>query len=81
MLVGDFPFNGNTNQAIMDRILDGKYEIPKDIKKTLSKQCIDVIFKTLQVDPAVRISTTDLLNHPFISEENMTAKYLEDFKN
>ncbi|EGR27937.1 hypothetical protein IMG5_186230 [Ichthyophthirius multifiliis] len=36
--------------------------------------------RTLEVDPALRISTSDLFHHPFVCEENMAAKLLEDIK-
>ncbi|KAL4448802.1 hypothetical protein ABPG74_012891 [Tetrahymena malaccensis] len=78
MIVGEFPFNGPNNNIIMEKITEGVYEIPKDIKKKLSKECLDVIEKTLQVDPTNRISTVDLMNHPFISETNITIKFIEE---
>lgn len=47
MLVGEFPFNGDNNNIILEKILHGTYEIPKEIKKKLSSECIDVLEKTL----------------------------------
>jgi hypothetical protein len=47
MLFGEFPFNGNSNNVIIDKILDGEYEMQKDIKKTLSRVCVDCIEKML----------------------------------
>ncbi|EGR27938.1 protein kinase domain protein [Ichthyophthirius multifiliis] len=38
MLVGDFPFNANSNIQVMDKILEGKFEIPKQIKKNTLKR-------------------------------------------
>lgn len=78
MIVGEFPFNGPNNKAILEKISEGVYEIPKDLKKKLSKQCLDAIEKTLTVDPTLRISTVDLMNHPFICEENLTIKLMEE---
>lgn len=71
MLCGCFPFDGNNNKVIMDKILDGNYALPKDIAKNLSPELLDVFTRTLEVDPKLRITTVELLNHPWIQEKSM----------
>jgi serine/threonine protein kinase len=53
---------------LVDQITNGKVEIPKDILKTLSPECIDVFYKVLVVDYKKRITTNDLMNHPWLKD-------------
>ena len=78
MVVGDFPFNGATNSAISESIQEGVYEIPRDVRRRLSKDCIHIIDSMFKLDPALRLSAVDLLNHPFLCEENITIKFMEE---
>lgn len=77
LVVGDFPFTGLNNSEISEKIQAGKFMIPRDAQKRISSDCIDAINATLNVDPTQRISTVDLMNHPFISETDITVKFME----
>lgn len=55
MLVGDLPFHGKDTREIIDTICEGNYEIPKDIKKKLSPEVLDVMNKCLEIDYTKRI--------------------------
>jgi len=32
--------------------------------------CLDCLFKTLEPDPKKRITSVELLNHPFVTDES-----------
>lgn len=51
MLVGSLPFSGDSPHEIKSKIIAGNFEIPKDIKSQISKDCLDVIYRCLSVDP------------------------------
>ncbi len=68
MLVGDLPFNCDSNYETANKISRGEYKIPDKIRLTLSTQCLDVINKILVIDPAKRINVNELMDHPWIKE-------------
>ncbi|EGR33275.1 protein kinase domain protein [Ichthyophthirius multifiliis] len=74
MVFGDFPFYGNSNSVLIEKIIEGKYEMQKDIKKNLSNEILDCIDQMLQVDPQQRIKTGDIINHPFVNDDVFAAK-------
>lgn len=47
MLVGDFPFNSPNTALIPAKIVQGEYEVPKEILSKLSYECVDVLSKML----------------------------------
>ena len=61
MLTGQLPFHGANTQELLQLILTGTYEVPKD----LSPGCLDIIRKMLEVDPEKRLSIGDVTNHPW----------------
>lgn len=60
MLFGKLAFNGDSNKDIIDAIILGHIDLPKDKANKLSKACIDCLYKCLEVDPTRRITSTDL---------------------
>lgn len=69
MLVsGTLPFNGTSKPEVYGKIRKGIYKQPK----SCSENCKDLLKKMLTVDPAMRPSAVDCLNHPWFEE--MQAK-------
>lgn len=71
MLVGDLPFHGKDTREIINSICEGKYEIPKDIKKDLSQEVIDVMDKCLEVDHTKRIRSGQLLQLNWLKDKTI----------
>lgn len=69
MLFGKLPFCGDTNKDIIDAIVQGTTDIPKDKASKLSKACLDCLSKCLEIDFTRRITSTDLQYHPWLSDE------------
>ena len=63
MLCGKLPFYDDDNQILYDKILAGKYEVPKH----LSKDAKDILSKILEVDPKKRINFESIKSHPWFN--------------
>jgi serine/threonine protein kinase len=59
LLFGKLPFNGNSNSEVSDAIVSGNYDLSQEASR-LSKNCIACLKKTLELDPTIRITSTDL---------------------
>jgi serine/threonine-protein kinase ULK/ATG1 len=68
LLVGFSPFTGIDPHDLADRVNQGDYGVPKNIK--LSLKCLEFLHKCLQFDPSKRLSHKDLLLHPFLEEDD-----------
>ena len=62
------PFGGEDDNHIMKRVADGKYDIESPPFNKLSKNCLDLIKRLLTMDPNVRISAEQALNHPWFKD-------------
>ena len=58
----EFPFNGNTGIALLNRIKTMKQ---KHFKKTKDSKLDDLIGKLLIADPSKRLSWKEYFKHPF----------------
>ncbi|CAD8142472.1 unnamed protein product [Paramecium pentaurelia] len=70
MLFGTLPFTGNTNKEIIAQISDGRVNIPPEYNNKLSQNCLDCLYRALEPEPKKRITSIELLNHPFVTNEN-----------
>jgi MAP/microtubule affinity-regulating kinase len=79
MLFGHLPFNGHDNKEIVESILTGHLELPKEANG-LSQDCIDCLLATLERDPSKRITAVDLQYHPWIADEKQQAQqYIHNY--
>ena len=67
MLSGTVPFKGNNIKDLHDLIIKGEYTPIKDI----SKEATHLIKCILEVDPKKRISTKEILVHPWINDVDL----------
>lgn len=76
-VTGCMPFNmkGLSSTQVYAMVLKG-YHIPSSIH--LSEECDGLISQMLQVDPTLRISTDDLLLHPWFQEKQMQPDTVKD---
>lgn len=66
LLVGSFPFRGNSEPELYSRIMRGWYKFPAS-HKNLSKEARTIISKCLHVDQAKRIDANELASFEWIT--------------
>lgn len=74
MLSGELPFKGNNNHEIKQNIKKGFYKIPSEVKKNISKQCLNVLFRCLDVNPKTRIKIGELMLHEWLRNDHNSIK-------
>ena len=62
------PFGGEDDNEIMERVARGNYDLESPPFDRLSSNSIDLIQKLLTMDPNLRISAEQALNHPWFKE-------------
>ena len=67
MLSGTVPFKGNDIKELHNLITTGNYPKIKDI----SKEASHLISSIFEVDPTKRITTEDILNHPWLIDVDL----------
>ena len=63
MLCGYPPFDGESEEEILDKVKKGSFEFPKEEWKNISKDAIDLIEKMLTFESNKRISALECLRH------------------
>ncbi len=67
MLIGAPPFNAQTIDGLVNKISEGDYKIPKNLK--LSKEVISFLNGMLQYNPSLRLDINSLYNHNFLVKD------------
>ena len=62
------PFGGRDDYEIMENVKTGEYDLSSSPFDLLSKEAIDLIKKTLTMDPEQRITAEEALNHPWFKK-------------
>ncbi|GAB4817583.1 hypothetical protein N2152v2_004629 [Parachlorella kessleri] len=79
MLVGQYPFEDpkrpNDYQETIKRILHARYSIPPHVR--LSRECLDLLGRIFQADPAKRMTLDQLRQHPWFVE-NLPEELQDD---
>ena len=72
MVFSELPFYDVDSERLYKKILQGKYDIPKDKNKNKNsvKDAIDLINKMLQKEPKNRIKINEIKEHKFFKMEN-----------
>ena len=73
MLQGTVPFKAGNIADLHKLILRGEFDFPVS---TIQESAKDLIRSMLQLQPEKRIKIADILNHPWIKEEEMLAEEL-----
>ena len=66
MVCGYLPFEDPDTNLLYKKIINGKFDIPQWV----SEDCKDLMIKILNVDPDIRYTTKDILNHKWYKEMN-----------
>ena len=64
LFLGKMPFEANSEEEIYEKIIKGKYKIPK----TASYEIVDFFTKMLKYNAKSRLSARELLKHPFLTK-------------
>ena len=80
LLTGNFPFFGKTENEIIEKILNPKFEFDFPIFNNISEEAKDLIKKCLIYDKNKRISAEEALNHPFFSNIDPNNLYHENIE-
>ncbi|XP_059173468.1 serine/threonine-protein kinase Chk2-like [Physella acuta] len=75
MLSGYPPFSDERQDMDLPKqIMGGHYTFPPQYWKGVSETAIDLMKKMMVVDPKKRLTFADVLNHPWLKDEEMKAK-------
>ena len=69
------PFGGETEDEINQKILLGKYDTASAPFNSLSKNCLNLLSKLLELNVNKRLSAEEALNHPWFKENNSKLFY------
>lgn len=71
LLCGYPPFNGATDDMIIQKVKSGKYRVDDDEWQTISDDAIDLVSKLLEYNPSKRINAAEALQHKWIMEKSV----------
>ena len=69
------PFGGEDNEEINRKILSGKYDLLNPPFDNLSRDCLDLLKKLLELRVFRRLSAEEALNHPWFKENNSKLQF------
>ncbi|CAD8152802.1 unnamed protein product [Paramecium pentaurelia] len=73
LLVGKVPFKGNNMNELNHNIQNGLLNFMEMKKYNLSNDAVDLIKSILNVNPKLRITLTEILNHSWLRELNLKS--------
>jgi len=79
MLAGQTPFaNGpkDTPDEILRRIGECQYDLTSGNWKSVSEEAKDLVKRMLHVDPSKRLTTSQILSHPWLTNRNQPTTHL-----
>jgi calcium-dependent protein kinase len=80
LLSGIPPFNGYSNQEIMEKVKIGKFSFGHKVFQSISSEAKDFISKCIVLDPAGRMTPQEALEHPWILNGTQVPVNREDAK-
>ena len=77
LLSGRFPFEGENQEEIINKIYESKFDFNKKYFNDISEEAKDLISKCLKNQPAKRITIEEALNHKFFDDVKKARKITE----
>ena len=78
LLTGSPPFNGESDNEIINKILKGTFDMKKYPWPIISSHAKDLIKKLLELDPNKRISAEEALKHPWFESKQVKSQDNEE---
>lgn len=78
LLTGHMPFKASTIEELHKKILEGKYEIPSDVR--LSDEALDLISKMLVLEPENRIRIEEVVRHEWLKGLNLNTTTIHNIR-
>lgn len=67
ILSNDFPFQDDKMEVLFEKIKVGKFDFRGEAWEIVSPEARDLISSMLQVDPHLRLSAAEVLEHPWFA--------------
>jgi len=80
LLCGFPPFYDDSNKRLYNLIVTGSYSFPDPYWSDVSENAKDLVKKLLVIDPTMRLTADELLQHPWLIEEQSSTLELPHFK-
>jgi serine/threonine protein kinase len=80
MITGTLPFNGETEDEIMNNICNGRVGYTKEMESQVSFELKDLFTKIFNLDYLQRIKTIDMYYHPWTQGKRIDIKKEEERK-
>lgn len=77
LLSGRAPFSGETDNAILEKIKLGKYDLTRSPFNKISTESKDLLKKLLEINPKRRISADNAINHPWLKKFDVKKLFTE----
>ena len=77
LLSGRFPFEGENQEEIINKIYESKFDFNKKYFNDISDEAKDLISKCLKNQPTKRITIEEALNHKFFDDVKKARKITE----
>ena len=74
LLTGLPPFNGDSDEGIMRKIMNGSFDLKKYPWPIISSQAKDLLKKLLEFDPNKRITAEEALAHPWFESKKVKSQ-------
>jgi serine/threonine protein kinase len=75
LLIGREPFRGKTKEEVKNKVIEGKYTLPKKLQASV--EIIKFISELLQYDPDKRSDLSKIKEHPFLKNKVETFQFIE----